>query len=469
MLTSTRLTHLNSHHLSAIPVQGFWDASLILVQKSAGEVELSFGERLTLWAGPLEPAVWGMSVLAAFVVGMAYWFLENSVDGSDLDRDASSHNGIASFFGSLLLFTGGGGPAPRTFSGHFLLVGWSLYVLVVINGYAANLVAFLVKSQPPAFPMVDIADGNKRQLPVCVWDSAAPGPILKAMYPNMKKVSGTNGNLITKLNAGECDAAVMVSDSFRIQQRLKSYNLNCDKYKTGDVIYPASAGWAVNSDSGVKCTGIIRDTIDIYMVEMELEGFISDAKARWLDLPTTTNHTCAAGGDGGEVSETTPLGLDRFEGIFIILALIVGVSMVWGLSSKVLEKRAGPAAFEESVDKIQGENGEPGSKTASGSSEEPSVVDLLNSLREEMRQEMAEMKATLGALQPLPGIPSANLPLPKKGKSKVVSGDSPSPASEPITSSAEPKPQVAEKKEENGLLHTLTFGNFSDDLVFKLG
>ena len=70
--------------------------------------------------------MWGMCVVAALVVSMAYWYLENKEDGSDLDRDSSMHNGIASFFVSMLLLTGGGSPAPRTFAGHFLLVGWSL-------------------------------------------------------------------------------------------------------------------------------------------------------------------------------------------------------------------------------------------------------------------------------------------------------------------------------------------------------
>ena len=113
-----------------------------------------------------------MCVAAALVVGLAYWYLENNEDGSDLDRENSAHNGIASFFVSLLLFTGGGGPAPRTFAGNFLVVGWSLFVLVVVNGYAANLVAFLVQTKPPAFAMMGaspIDDGFSKQLPFCVW------------------------------------------------------------------------------------------------------------------------------------------------------------------------------------------------------------------------------------------------------------------------------------------------------------
>jgi hypothetical protein len=89
---------------------------------------------------------------------------------------------------------------------------------------------------------------------------------MKDLYPNMKVVPSSSSNLLTKLAEGECDAAVVVQDSFAIQKRLKKYNEDCNMHKTGDMIYPASAGWAVASDSGIKCTSIIREAIDIFMV-----------------------------------------------------------------------------------------------------------------------------------------------------------------------------------------------------------
>ena len=88
---------------------------------------------------------------------------------------------------------------------------------------------------------------------------------MAALYPNMKVVPSSNADLLTKLAKGECDAAVAVKDSFAIHKRLKSYNEDCSMHKPGDPIYPASAGWAVNADAGIKCTAIIRDAIDIYV------------------------------------------------------------------------------------------------------------------------------------------------------------------------------------------------------------
>ena len=195
-----------------------------------------------------------MCIVASCVVGMAYWIIENKEDGSDLDRESSINNASVACFGAILLFTGGGGPAPRTFPGLFLLLGWSLFILVVINGYAANLVAFLVKKAPPLFPMTDIADGSARGLPICVWTSSAMGPVMKELYPTLKVVSCSSTDLLTKLDEGKCDGAVLVQDSWRVQGSLKKYNENCDKARVGGVIHPSSSGWAVGIDAG-KCEG----------------------------------------------------------------------------------------------------------------------------------------------------------------------------------------------------------------------
>ena len=100
---------------------------------------LTFGELFVSWAGPLDFGVWMMILAFAVCVGLAYSFIEEGTEGSDVDRDDPHHNRAASIFSALLLFTGGGGPAPRTFPGLFLLFGWSLFVLVLVNSYAANL------------------------------------------------------------------------------------------------------------------------------------------------------------------------------------------------------------------------------------------------------------------------------------------------------------------------------------------
>ena len=55
-----------------------------------------------------------------------------------------------------------------------------------------------------------------------------------------------------------CDAVAQFRTDWQAQQGQNSYNPCCDMFQRGHVIHASSAGWAVNADSGVKCTSIIR-------------------------------------------------------------------------------------------------------------------------------------------------------------------------------------------------------------------
>ena len=102
----------------------------------------------------------------------------------------------------------GGGPTPHTFPGHLLVCAWSLFCTVVMTSYSANLVANLIAPVPALYPMTDIEEGVLRGLPLCVWSSAAMGPILKDLYPAMVVNDSKSHTLVKKLRAGDCQGAV---------------------------------------------------------------------------------------------------------------------------------------------------------------------------------------------------------------------------------------------------------------------
>jgi len=100
---------------------------------------------------------------------------------------------------------------------------------------------------------------------------------------------------------------------------------------------------------------VIRDVMDVYLVEMELEGFVKEAKDRWMGLPATTNHSCVGAEEGA--SDTEPLGLVRFEGIFEILAVIIMVCLVWNfiatrLATRTPKAPGDPQEAEASIGQI---------------------------------------------------------------------------------------------------------------------
>lgn len=121
--------------------------------------------------------------------------------------------------------------------------GWSLFVLVLVNSYAANLVAFLIKQEPTLFKVNSIEEAVGRKAKVCVWQASAAGEVMASLFPTLNVVP-SGSDLLVKLRNGDCEAAVDYHDSFRIHEGQNVYNPCCDLLRRGDVIYPSVAGWA---------------------------------------------------------------------------------------------------------------------------------------------------------------------------------------------------------------------------------
>jgi len=114
---------LDRRALGITVLEGFFDASIILVAQAQGKAEKSVVSKHFSWMEPLRTEVWFMILGSGLLVGAVYAVIEQGVPGTDLDRANLASNGAHSIFSSLLLFTGGGGPAPRSFPGQLLLLG----------------------------------------------------------------------------------------------------------------------------------------------------------------------------------------------------------------------------------------------------------------------------------------------------------------------------------------------------------
>ena len=141
--------------------------------------------------------------------------------------------------------------------------------------------------------------------------------------------------------------------AWQIQQGQNDHNPCCDIFQRGDLIFPSSAGWALASDSGVKCTLLVAEVFNLFLVEMKLEGFIAEQLNSWY--PSVHNNSCPAGGAGAkefsctfkpshDVSDTDSLGISHFQGVFIILAVTIVASTLWAAVSKrraLLQRNSG--------------------------------------------------------------------------------------------------------------------------------
>ena len=184
-------------------VEGFFDSSLVLVAQQQGTEPRTFAADIGAWSKPMRAGVWVMAVFFSLVVGIAYAYIEEGEQGSDLDRDDRAGNYTHSILSALLLSTRVGAPRPRSLAGMLLVFGWSCFALVLVSCYVANMVLMLMDEHAPArFVLDDMRDAVVRALPVCVWEASAAGEVLRAKLPTLNSVqsSGTSG--LTQVMAG---------------------------------------------------------------------------------------------------------------------------------------------------------------------------------------------------------------------------------------------------------------------------
>ena len=118
--------------------------------------------------------------------------------------------------------------------------------------------------------------GNK----VCTWEGTWADDYVRKNHPGAVRIpKKTILDIYNGLHDGDCDFAIEAVASWSKLKTLKEYNPFCDLYWVGgdrkvSEIYASMVG---KVDSGVKCTGFIRDVINLHMHDMISEGFLSNA------------------------------------------------------------------------------------------------------------------------------------------------------------------------------------------------
>ena len=89
-------------------------------------------------------------------------------------------------------------------------------------------------------------------------------------------------------DSGECtfalawEPACLRARSCCCVWRALSLSLSVSVSASASVSVSKFASVSVCNGSGIKCTSLIRDVMDVYLVELELEGWLAEAKSRWF-------------------------------------------------------------------------------------------------------------------------------------------------------------------------------------------
>ena len=162
-----------------------------------------------------------------------------------------------------------------------LASGWSLFCLLHITAYTANLATFLVLRATPVAGIESIYDAIAQNKRICVWGAAADYEVISRLHPsaNLVKSDSTKAALLD-MQAGVCEAAVMTKYAWDVLEGTSKFNGNCSLVYVGRPLSLMSAGFAVAQDSNVKCTSMLREVFDIHFRGMVRDGLIEAAWAK---------------------------------------------------------------------------------------------------------------------------------------------------------------------------------------------
>ena len=297
---------------------GWYDSSLILVGKINAESEEVFNP--WSWLAPFDYAVWLLILATIITSGLVYMFLD-FVDPYSDKRKLKSHP-IESMYLSAMGFAGHMEFEPQTHPARLFTFSLAMWALLMAAAYTANLASFLVVRNVPTTPIDSVEDAVRLGAPICVWKGTGSVGVLKKDFPNVQMVEkDLEEDTFKGVLNGDCNVALAYTSSWFGYERDANVNGECGLQWVGRKYKNMPSGFGTSMDIGTLCTSLIRDVINIHMLEMRDDGFIDQAwqehlhRTATIDCSATTSSEDNAssrrrgllGGGGGKSSTLSSL------------------------------------------------------------------------------------------------------------------------------------------------------------------
>ena len=209
----------------------------------------------------------------------------------------------------------------------FSLAFWAT---LVISAYTANLASFFVVQNTPSLNIQSIQDAMENLVPVCVATATSIDVAITEVYPTAKNVVRKDSfqEVFDGLNKGECTIAAVPTDTWNIFRGNIQVNGACQMYQVGRPYTYLQGGFATKADHGTLCTSLIRDVLNIHMVDMINEGLVDKLKEENLYYQEIDCNAVNAGEEEAEDEDTYQLTLNEMAGTFVLHGLLCSVALI---------------------------------------------------------------------------------------------------------------------------------------------
>jgi hypothetical protein len=202
----------------------------------------------------------------------------------------------------------------------------------------------------PAIQINTLNDAVKNNYRICVLTGSSSDEYLSRYQgARVVRVAPLEKEVYTQLRDGKCDVAISTISSWKEFQTDASVNSDCRLAWIGRTIQNEDGGFATRSDSGSLCTSLIRDVLNLHMVEMKSDGFIDRAwddhlkKRATIDcdapaaMSDTTDDESSSSSSNGSKAQLT---LQAMGGAFIVHYIATAFAVFLAVLLKVHSKKS---------------------------------------------------------------------------------------------------------------------------------
>jgi len=311
--------------------EGWLDSSIVLVgEKPKSESKLSMWSFLE----PFSAGVWCLIIATTLLSSLTYWWMEWYNEGSD-EQELSKKPAENLFFAAIS-FTGDIRYEPSTNYARLFVFSLAFFYLLIGSAYTANLASFLVVQNSPAPTVEGVADAVRQGKLICTVGGTETVTLLKAEHPGIRLVlTESEEDAYAGVKAGDCD---FVATGLQTWTRI-SYNADvngdCGFTWVGRVFKFLSGGFSVKADSGILCSSLIRDVLNLHMLEMIEEKQLEELWDREYQERATINCDAVVGtSSSSDDGDETQLGVEDMAGIFIVHWGLVVIAIVMAAFSQ---------------------------------------------------------------------------------------------------------------------------------------
>uniref|UniRef100_A0A2K6PWJ9 Glutamate receptor ionotropic, NMDA 1 n=1 Tax=Rhinopithecus roxellana TaxID=61622 RepID=A0A2K6PWJ9_RHIRO len=293
-------------------------------RQGVGEIPRS---TLDSFMQPFQSTLWLLVGLSVHVVAVMLYLLDRfspfgrfKVNSEEEEEDALTLSSAMWFSWGVLLNSGIGEGAPRSFSARILGMVWAGFAMIIVASYTANLAAFLVLDRPEE-RITGINDPRLRNpSDKFIYATVKQSSVdiyfrrqveLSTMYRHMEKhnyesaaeaIQAVRDN---KLHAFIWDSAVL---EFEASQK-------CDLVTTGELFFRSGFGIGMRKDSPWK------QNVSLSILKSHENGFMEDLDKTWVRYQECDSRSNAP----------ATLTFENMAGVFMLVAggIVAGIFLIF--------------------------------------------------------------------------------------------------------------------------------------------